>query len=455
MLTSCSFQLVFGRIYTFYSPKWVFLTAIGIFEVGSAICGAAPSSSVFILGRAIAGLGSCGIFSGAIIIVVHTVPLRKRPIFTGLIGGIFGVASVAGPLLGGVFTDIATWRWCFWINLPIGAVTVAILCFILKLPSLKDAPTSVMGRINRLDPLGTIVFLPGMVCLLLALQWGGSKYSWGNARIIVLLILFGLTMIVFVAIQLWKEETATVPPRIISNRSIASGVWYATCIGGSMILFVYFLPIWFQAIKSVSAVKSGVMSIPFVLALVISSIISGGLTTALGYYVPFMLGCSTIMSIGAGLLTTFETNTGHAKWTGYQFLYGYGLGMGMQQAGLAAQTCLPRKDVPTGASLMFFGQSLGGALFISIGENIFASRLISALAKAHIPNLDPAAVVRIGATDLKSIVDRRYFNVVLRAYNSALTKTFDVGVAAACLSVIGALAMEWKSVKGKKHGPGA
>lgn len=114
LLTACSFQLLTGRIYTFYNPKWVFLINIAIFEIGSIICGAAPNSTAFIVGRAVAGLGSSGMFSGVIILMVHTVPLHKRPAYTGVFGMVFGVASVIGPLLGGAFTDGPSWRWCFW-----------------------------------------------------------------------------------------------------------------------------------------------------------------------------------------------------------------------------------------------------------------------------------------------------------------------------------------------------
>ena len=155
LLTTCAFQLMFGKFYTFFSIKWVYLTAIAIFEIGSAVCGAAPSSTALILGRAVAGLGTAGIFSGALIIIAHTVPLQKRPMYTGMIGAMYGVASVAGPLLGGVFTDHVTWRWCFYINLPIGAVTfLGILIFFSNPQTQKASTLSRKEKFVGFDPYG-------------------------------------------------------------------------------------------------------------------------------------------------------------------------------------------------------------------------------------------------------------------------------------------------------------
>jgi len=203
--------------------------------------------------------------------MVVTIPLHKRPMFQGIFGAIFGIASVLGPLVGGAFTTKVSWRWCFYINLPIGAVVIAIILFIMDNKPSKNTDT-LRQQIIKLDPFGTIVFLPGIICLLLALQWGGTTYPWSSARIIVLFILAGILLIIFGIIQFKSGDNATVPIHIINQRSIASGMFYSLVGPGSMIVTIYFLPLWFQAIKGVSAVTSGIDTLPLVLALVVASI---------------------------------------------------------------------------------------------------------------------------------------------------------------------------------------
>lgn len=234
----------------------------------------------------------------------------------------------------------------------------------------KNETLGFKARLNQFDPIGTSVFIPAVVCLLLALSWGGSKYPWGNGRIIALFVVAGVLLIVFTAVQFWKGDNATLPLRIVSQRSIAFGTIFTFCLGGAFLLMVFYLPIWFQAIKGVSAVKSGIMNLPMILALVIISIVAGATVSIVGYYTPLMYVSTVIMAIGAGLLTTFKVDTGHAKWIGYQTLFGIGVGLGMQQPLMAAQTVLSIEDVPIGTSAMIFGQSLGGALMISVGQSV-------------------------------------------------------------------------------------
>ena len=447
LLTSCAFMLFIGKIYTFYNPKWVYIASLVVFEIGSAVCGAAPSSDALIVGRAIAGLGSAGLFQGGIIIIVYVVPLHKRPQYTGLIGLVFGVASAVGPLLGGAFTDGPGWRWCFYINLPCGGVVLLLLLTSLHIPPemLQQQPTTSKGKISLLDLLGLFFFLPCIVCLLLALQWGGVTYNWSNARIIVLLVVSGLCLLAFLADQWWRGDKAMVPGRIFLQRSILAGMWFALLAGGALMTMLYYLPIYFQAIKGVSAVKAGIMILPMVLSLAIASVMAGILTRRTGYFAPWMLLSSVITPIAAGLISTFTPHTAHSAWIGYQVLFGFGIGLGLQQPSVAAQTTLAREDVSIGASLMQFCQALGGAVFISVGNNFFDSRLEHNL--QNIAGIHTGPVIDTGATDLRKLVPANELPQVLVAYNDALRTAFYLCVALTGATVLGSAAMEWKSVK--------
>lgn len=338
----------------------------------------------------------------------------------------------------------------FYINLPIGAVTFAVIALFFTSPvRKKEESVGMKERLNQLDPIGTALFIPAIVCLLLALQWGGSKYPWKDGRIIALFVIFGILIIGFVAIQFWKQDNATVPPRILKNRSIAAGVWFSFCIGGAFFVLVYFLPIWFQAIKGTTATESGIRNLPMIMGLVITSVLSGFIITKIGYYTPFMIASSVFVAIGAGLMSTFKVDTGHAAWIGYQAIFGFGMGFGMQQTLIAAQTVLHIDDIPVGTSVMMFTQTLGGALMISIAQNIFTNRLLTNLA-AGVPDIDPRIVLSTGATSLAKAIPTKYLPQVLVAYNSAIMQTWYVSVATASLTIIGSVSMEWKSVKGKK-----
>ena len=243
-----------------------------------------------------------------------------------------------------------------------------------------------------------------------------------------------------------------VPPKILRQRSIITAAWFSACLGGSFFVLIYYVPIWFQAIKGTTATESGIRNLPMILSLVLMSILSGIAVSLLGYYAPFMIVASVLMAIGAGLISTWTVTSGPSMWIGYQIVYGLGVGFGMQQSLIVAQTVLPIKDIPVGTSIINFSLTLGGALFISVAQNIFTNRLVANLL-IGVPNIPSSLVLKTGATSLKDAVqqiDPGSIAGVLRAYNDALSQTYYVSVAMAALSIFGALGVEWKSVKGKK-----
>jgi MFS family permease len=238
------------------------------------------------MGRVIAGAGSGGIFAGAILTIAATTPLAQRSIYNGMLGAIYALASIVGPLMGGAFTALVTWRLCFYINLPIGFFT-AICVFIFldtKVGHKPEFDLRLGEKLKQFDLLGMAAFIPFIVCLLLALQWGGSAFPWSDGRIIALLVLAGVLLIAFAVIEIRQGDKATVPPSVARNRTVWSSALYMFLLFGSYIAIIYYLPIWLQAILALSPVQSGIDLLPLILPTVVFAIIAGGLVAWTGYY---------------------------------------------------------------------------------------------------------------------------------------------------------------------------
>jgi MFS family permease len=252
------------------------MIALFIFEVGSVLCGAATNSTMLIVGRAVAGVGAAAIFSGGMTIVGYSVPLRKRPIYIGLLSSMFGIASVVGPILGGALTDRksphpplsitsllvrrnknltlssswlgVSWRWCFYINLPIGAIAITAVFFFFKNPVRAHSNLTLREKIGQIDLLGAFFLICSIVCLLLALQWGGTTYPWSNSKVWGSLLGFGLLISTFTGIQFWKGDLATLPPRImLRQRTVFVCAFFSTFLAMGLYTHIYYLPFYFQA----------------------------------------------------------------------------------------------------------------------------------------------------------------------------------------------------------------
>ncbi|RFU24719.1 hypothetical protein B7463_g11622, partial [Scytalidium lignicola] len=445
-LTSTSLQPTFGRIYKVFDTKVIFLIAIAVFELGSLVCAVAPSSTVLIVGRAVAGMGVGGIFSGALVIIARSLPLEKRPMVFGTFGGMWGLASIAGPLLGGVFTDKANSS-----SLPIGGLSMAIVFLVLHFPrDPSDSKRRYLDRIKELDLIGASILIPGIICLLLAVQWGGNTFPWNNSRIIGLFVGAGCLLILFVYSQIRLGDKATLPPRILKQRTVGAASAYVFFFGAGIFAMMYYLPLYLQSVKDSSPTKSGIQILPLMLSTVLTSILAGIYVTLVGYYTPLIILSSALMTIGAGLITTFNIDTVFGKWFGYQVITGLGAGVAFNIPLVAVQTVLDMDDIPIGSVCIMFFQSLGGALFIAVAQSVFQNGLIDGL-KKYAPELDPKVMVNTGATAIRSVLKAMDREDLLRpaimAYVNGLKNTYRVTVAVFGVAFLMACLFEWKSVK--------
>lgn len=301
------------------------------------ICGVAPNSVALIVGRAITGLGAAGVNTGSFTLSAFCAPPKYRPIFTGLIGLSYGIASVVGPLLGGVFTDEATWRWCFYINLPVGAVSVIFIVFFFKDPPASKSinNTTLFDKFLSMDFVGAGLMLACVTCFILAMQYGGQVYPWNSSVVIGLLVGFVAILGALSAWEFYMGERAMVVPRLVKHHAFTSAAGFF--FFGSYIVIIYYLPIYFQSIHGTSAIGSGVRNLPFIITVAVCTLISGVIISKTTFPLPNLVAGAAIATIACGLFYTFDGDTSTGKWIGYQILGGFGNGLGVQVPMITAQ----------------------------------------------------------------------------------------------------------------------
>ncbi|RWA05749.1 hypothetical protein EKO27_g9359 [Xylaria grammica] len=449
LVTVTAFQPFFGNMYRFFNAKIVYLISIFIFEVGSILCASAPKSSVLIFGRAILGVGASGLLQGALAIVGYIVPLEKVPLFQGIVTSAVGISIFIGPIIGGALTEYATWRWCFWINVPAGAVTILIIFFFVPFAKNFNKATRELPlreKLRRIDAVGTVLFLGLVTSLLLALTWGGQQYAWRDSKIIGLFIGFGLILIVFCFWDWKRGELALIPLRVLRKRSICMGATVLFAYGIVLYVYGYYLPIFFQSVQGVTTTQSGVRYIAMVVPQIVSLVIAGAVVSMWGYYVPYMVSGAIIASVGSGLLTTIGLDTPTVKWAAYLAVTGIGVGMASQLPYTALQVVLDPEDVAIGNAIAVFSSQLGGALGLAIGQNLLLTGIVRAVPE-YTTAVTPAQVLAAGANGLTQLASSPIvLEALRRAYAQATRDVFILALAAAALTFPPTCAMEWLNI---------
>ena len=431
ILASTIMMPIYGRISDQLGRKPVLISAIAVFMIGSILGALAEDMSLLIVARVVQGLGAGGLMILSQAAIADVVPARERGRYMGAMGAVFAVSSVAGPLLGGWFTEGPGWRWAFWINLPLGALAITAVSIFLHLPARRT------GTRPRLDYLGMALLAGATTALVLASTWGGSTYDWASPQILGLIAAF----VVLGAVFVWAESRASspvIPLTLFRERNFVLTATASLAVGVMMFGTIGYMPTYLQMVTGVDATEAGLLMIPMMGGLLVASVASGQMVSRSGRYKAFPLTGSVVMAIGLVLISTLTVETSLVVLCAYICLFGLGIGMSMQILTLIVQNTFPNAIVGTATAANNYFRQVGATLGSAVVGSVFASRLTSELvaqftaaggvpAGTSIDSLTPAGV---------NALPEEVRTVIVHAYNHALMPIFAFLVPLAVVALV-------------------
>ncbi|KAG0329290.1 hypothetical protein BG004_002366 [Podila humilis] len=424
LLTYTIFQPIFGRFADIFGRKSMYLFGSSIFLIGSIGCGAASSMTMLILFRAVQGLGGAGLFALVFIIISDMFPnIEERARYQSVVWAAFGISSVVGPLLGGVFVEHASWRWCFYINLPLGVIAFLLIARLYQMPFER---TNLRHKLGRIDYLGLIFVIATVICLLLPLTWGGTTYPWRSPVTIILFVAFALLLVALVYVESRTTE-AIIPPALFLNRDVAIIMLLSCLVGIVFMGSTFYLPLYFQIVGGASTTESGLRLMPNILGATVTIVASGFLLKRVKDLRYFIWVGLAVMTLGVGLFILNDVDTPVGRQIGFVLIMGLGQGLIFQNAMLACQEVAPEKEIAVVTALFGFFDSIGGAIGVALSAAAFNNALIKNIGKMSEEMQSIAAEHRV--IDDMSAVEGLPSGIkteVLKAYAEAFQFLFTV-----------------------------